>query len=263
MTTTAVFSGSIEVCIDYSGTTFKGKESKLKLYHFENNVWVDSTTNLDTTNKIICASVTSLSLFAIFEPVNTGPVADAGTDQSVYVTDLVTLNGSGSSDVDGDSLTFSWAFTSIPGGSAATLNNPTSVNPTFTIDVLGTYVVSLTVNDGTVNSEPDIVTISAVTQVTTPIVIIQEALYAVNDFDPEVFKNPKNRKALTNKLNAVIDKLGNGEYQDALKKLQNDILKKTDGCALTGSPDKNDWIKDCNAQAVIYPLVLEAIGLLS
>ena len=53
-----------------------------------------------------------------------------------------------------------------------------------------------------------------------------------------------------------------GEYEDAAKKLEHDILKKMDGCAVTGNPDKNDWIKDCGAQAVVYPLVLEVIGLL-
>ncbi len=54
-----------------------------------------------------------------------------------------------------------------------------------------------------------------------------------------------------------------GEYQDALKKLENDILKKTGGCATKGKLDKNDWIKDCGAQDQVYPLILEAIQLLS
>ena len=39
---------------------------------------------------------------------NTPPVADAGPDQTVQVTDTVQLDGSGSTDVDGDLLTFSW-----------------------------------------------------------------------------------------------------------------------------------------------------------
>ncbi len=40
------------------------------------------------------------------------------------------------------------------------------------------------------------------------------------------------------------------------------MLKKTDGCVVSSSPDKNDWIKDCDAQAEIYPLVVDAINLL-
>ena len=67
LTTTALFSGSVNVCINYSGVSFTS-EPDLKLFHFEGGVWIDRTISLDTTNKIICASVTSLSPFAIFEP---------------------------------------------------------------------------------------------------------------------------------------------------------------------------------------------------
>ena len=94
--------------------------------------------------------------------LNSAPVAYAGTDQSVYVGSTVTLDGSGSSDVDGNSLTYSWAFTAIPTGSSATLSNTGAVNPTFDVDKAGTYVVSLVVNDGTVNSAADTVTISTI-----------------------------------------------------------------------------------------------------
>ena len=104
--------------------------------------------------------------------------------------------------------------------------------------------------------------ISAVTKVTAAIAKIQNLIAIINDLDPSVFKNPNQKKALTHKLNAVIDKLENAEYEDALKKLENDILKKTDGCALTGEPDKNDWIIDCEAQSQIYPLILDVIELL-
>ena len=93
---------------------------------------------------------------------NSQPVAEAGPDQSVQVTDLVQLDGSGSSDVDGDQLTFLWELSAKPAGSTATLSDPTVVNPTFVVDVPGTYIVLLTVNDGTLDSEVDFTTITTV-----------------------------------------------------------------------------------------------------
>ena len=56
------------VCIGYSAISF-GDESQLKLFHLEGGIWVDHTISLDTTTNIICASVDSLSPFAIFKPV--------------------------------------------------------------------------------------------------------------------------------------------------------------------------------------------------
>ena len=65
----------------------------------------------------------------------------------------MTLDGKGSSDPDGDSLTYSWSFVPVPTGSGlTTLTNPTAVHPTFSPDVAGQYVVGLVVNDGKVNS---------------------------------------------------------------------------------------------------------------
>lgn len=90
---------------------------------------------------------------------NTPPVADAGPDQSVLVTDTVQLDGSGSSDVDGDPLSFILSLTNIPVGSTATLNDPSIVNPTFFVDFSGAYLAQLIVNDGTVDSVPDTVTL--------------------------------------------------------------------------------------------------------
>ena len=75
LTTTAEFSGPITVCIDYSELTFQ-KENGLRLYHLENGRWQDRTVSLDTTNKIVCAEVDSLSPFVIFETIPAAAVCD-------------------------------------------------------------------------------------------------------------------------------------------------------------------------------------------
>ena len=92
---------------------------------------------------------------------NDTPVANAGRDQgSIRPGTLITLNGSASSDPDGQPLTYSWSFVSRPPGSTAVLTNPTRVSPTFTLDLIGEYVVRLIVNDGIASSAPDSVIIS-------------------------------------------------------------------------------------------------------
>ena len=92
--------------------------------------------------------------------VNTPPVANAGPNQSLTVLSTVQLDGSKSTDIDGNSLTYSWSFLTVPTGSKAVLSNPNAVQPTFVADVLGTYIVQLVVNDGTVNSTPSTVLIT-------------------------------------------------------------------------------------------------------
>jgi hypothetical protein len=92
--------------------------------------------------------------------MNSRPVANAGPDQTVFVGQTVQLDGSRSSDADGDLLTFRWALTTRPPGSQATLANPTLVNPTFVVDQLGTYGAQLIVNDGAFDSLPATVTLA-------------------------------------------------------------------------------------------------------
>src|SRR5262249_54363978 len=88
---------------------------------------------------------------------NSAPVANAGPDQTGVLGQLMHLDGTGSTDVDGNPLTFAWSFVQRPAGSTATLSNPTAMKPTFTVDRRGTYRVQLVVNDGLVDSAPDFI----------------------------------------------------------------------------------------------------------
>ena len=92
-------------------------------------------------------------------------MADAGQDQSVLLGATVTLDGSGSSDVDLDTLSYRWAITARPAGSSAVLSDPFAAQPSFAADAGGTFVVQLIVNDGVVDSDPDTATITVRIQV--------------------------------------------------------------------------------------------------
>lgn len=92
---------------------------------------------------------------------NSAPVANAGTNQSVTTNTLVLLDGSASSDANGDQLTYQWSITGKPAASTAQIANATLAKPTILIDVAGSYVVSLVVNDGKLNSPIVTVTVTA------------------------------------------------------------------------------------------------------
>jgi chitinase len=106
-------------------------------------------------------SLTQAQNIVIALAVNNVPVANAGPDQTVDVDDVVTLTGAGSFDVNGNPLTYAWTLTTKPEGSTAALTGATTVSPTFTADLAGTYVASLVVNDGIANSAPDTVSVVA------------------------------------------------------------------------------------------------------
>jgi hypothetical protein len=91
---------------------------------------------------------------------------------------------------------------------------------------------------------------------------LEQSIVAVRELAVTDFTNPRSGNALINKLEATITSIEAGLYQDALMKLQHDLLPKMDGCALTGNPDKDDWIITCEAQQKLYPLIWEAILLL-
>ncbi len=93
--------------------------------------------------------------------MNDAPTADAGNAQTVAEGAMVTLDGTGSSDPEGEDLTYAWTQTA---GTTVTLSNAAIASPTFTApnqllaDAELTF--SLVVNDGTTASTADTVTIT-------------------------------------------------------------------------------------------------------
>ncbi|MDM0046277.1 PKD domain-containing protein [Variovorax dokdonensis] len=93
-------------------------------------------------------------------PVNTAPVAKIADVQSVITGRAFMLDGSGSTDVDGDTLSFEWSLQSVPAGSTANLGDKAIAKPSFTADLAGDYVFGLVVNDGKSNSAQVSITVS-------------------------------------------------------------------------------------------------------
>ncbi len=107
------------------------------------------TVTLNVTDEHGSSSTDTISISVSVE--NNAPVADAGNDQTVSVNDEVQFDSSGSSDPDGDSLTFSWDF-----GDGTILG---VVNPTHNFTEYGNYTVVLTVTDEYGSSDTDSVKI--------------------------------------------------------------------------------------------------------
>ncbi len=91
-------------------------------------------------------------VIAVFiETPNVAPIAHAGIDQTQGQNDLVTLDGSLSSDPDDKpaSLTYSWIQLT---GTPVTLTNANTVSPTFTAHEVGVLEFALVVSDGDLTS---------------------------------------------------------------------------------------------------------------
>ena len=111
------------------------------------------------TNTIYVTNQESDTITIVDLLANAPPTANAGVNQLVLEGTNVQLDGSGSSDPDGDPLSFKWRQIS---GTPVILSDDTSITPTFVapdIDIAEALTFELTVNDGTFDSSPDTVTI--------------------------------------------------------------------------------------------------------
>lgn len=101
--------------------------------------------------------------------VNAEPIAHAGNNQNVKVGDTVVLDGTKSFDEDGDALTYQWRVVSAPGGGSVPLVGGDTARPTFVALSAGEYVLELIVNDGSADSEPVTVSVTATVANSAPV----------------------------------------------------------------------------------------------
>jgi beta propeller repeat protein len=93
----------------------------------------------------------------LFEP----PVADAGSDRSVYVGDGVALTGSAVDPAGLPIVSWQWSVASAPEGATWQLTGADSPAATFTPGAPGEYALALQVSNGQRTSAPDVVTVHA------------------------------------------------------------------------------------------------------
>jgi hypothetical protein len=73
LSTTATYSGPIDIQYGYDPAEVGPNEANLKLFHRTDLGWEDATTSVDTANDTISGQVTSLSVFALALPAETTP----------------------------------------------------------------------------------------------------------------------------------------------------------------------------------------------
>lgn len=88
ISTTATFSGSIRVCLNWTEGQIKN-ENNVHLFHNENSAWIDITdqSSIDTVKNTVCGMTTSLSPFTMaeitypfagfFQPIDNLPVTNS------------------------------------------------------------------------------------------------------------------------------------------------------------------------------------------
>jgi K319-like protein len=194
------------------------------------------------------------------------PHAEGGDDIEVLVGRVTTLDGSASSDADGDDLSHAWSVLAVPAGSAAELSDVTSPTPSFIPDLPGEYRFGLTVSDGVLASSLDTVSITAVTLDTYVTERTAAVASIVRTLSPAEVSARGSQVALLRFLGLADDALAAGDLAEARFKLEQ-ALVHADGCVLRGAPDRSgperDWVLDCVAQSRIFGRLASAIDALT
>ena len=150
------FNGTTDRSGKYLGTFLIPDQSTTR---GEYVISVDVVKTLDDNTDATSSNSGGFSVFPISGSTNQAPNASAGPDQHLASGSLATLSGSGSSDSDSAVIFYTWSQTS---GTSVTLSSNTAENPTFTVpDESGTFVFSLSADDGQKTSNADSISITS------------------------------------------------------------------------------------------------------
>ena len=144
-----------------NGSTAAVVDAGQPVARFVPDVAGDYILSLVVNDGAVDSAVDRVSLTVVAAGANRAPVANAGTDQNVPTGTTVTLDGSASADPDGNLITYAWTVDGRPAGSAATISDASSPQPSLVADKSGTYTVSLVVSDGVLASVADQVVVTA------------------------------------------------------------------------------------------------------
>ena len=122
--------------------------------------FVDSSGDYIIELTVDDGTATSAVATVTYSTDNLPPVADAGPNVTSSVGATLEFEAGRSFDPDGDQLSYDWALVARPSGSGASLSTPSTSRPGLTLDVTGTYVLQLTVDDGNELSIPDTLMVS-------------------------------------------------------------------------------------------------------
>jgi hypothetical protein len=192
--------------------------------------------------------------------VNSIPTADAGNNQTVKINELVSVSAELSSDPEGDPLTYQWTFETTPVGSGSQLLNSTNQSSSFTPDTVGTYTLSLVVNDGTNDSAEVYVTITASEQVTSILDITDIKLTSragsCSDYVGEYISNVSDIKrnmafngSISIKMdgdncNLIVNEIPNHDFNDETASFATNVSKQTGSYQIDSMPNMANTVTD-------------------
>jgi mucin-19 len=138
LSTTATYTGSVMVCINYTGITFTQAP---QIFHYQGGVWTNITSSLNTTIKIVCGSTTSFSPFALFQPSAISTTTSISAPSVSYgASGSVTVSVSSTSGAVTGSVSLS-----VDGGAPSTMSL-TNGSAIFNVGVLNATTHALSAN---------------------------------------------------------------------------------------------------------------------